>query len=368
MKNIRRVLLKLVVLFSLFLNSYVYAGIPTTDYANLAQEMYANITSMFNHEELLAYFQQKVEHLANVTGLTIDSENNAKANAISRINAAAQDIYNLEVARGDMPSSEACKDFSFSIQLDDVIDDLWCDMVMSSNESEEVATNSIPFSGEDINDVSSYNTEEEYRDGYLAPEVKKSFRHKRNKQIVDRIKDNLPVQNDSGRGIDDENWHNSSLSAKNIMGGEVYSLNQEQYLSAVDFVYLVAPPYESKRAQKAFSPVLSTLQLSDAAKQNLANLILKGILSERYKENSRSKLELLMSYGDEKYSPYEDQDDTYLEVMATSDLFSPHALLRDMAIVHIFQNRMAIEKYERSLKRELAKATLLSQKLSYNYK
>lgn len=341
------------------------AGIPTTDYANLAQGLYENIMSLFNQEELITFFDQYTGHLAEMTGLKIDGNDNAKANAIVRLNTAQQDIQNLEVARADMPSSNACLDFSASINLTEVVKEAWCDTIAGAKEASGASVQSIAFSQEGAGEAAIYDASMEYPQGYLAPEVVASYRHTKNKQIVDRVREQIPNAYDSRRELDPEDVSETPLSAHNILGGDVYSLTDGQYDSAIDFVYLVAPPYESTKRAEGFSNVGTVMALVEASRKNIPNNIMNGIIAERYApDGGESKLEMMMAYGEDKFSPHTDQDDNFLERITTSKVFSPHALFRDMAVMNVFSNLMAVEAYERSLKREMVKAAYLSQKIS----
>lgn len=366
MKIIKKISTTILFMLVLLLSVNSRAGIPNTDYANLAQGLYENLTAVFNHEELMAYFQAKTEHLASLMGVEIDTANNQKANAISRINKAEEDIYNMSVAMEDMPSSNACQDFSFSIQLDDVVEDMWCDFLGASEETQQTATASIAFDQDDIGELNNYDIESDYRGQDISKAIRSSYRHKKNKDIVDSLKNNAPDLFDSNQNIDPDEIEDTPLSAKNIIAGDTYTLSEDQYESAINFVYLIAPPYESSIAKEIFSPVISVNEMEMAARKSVPNLILNSLISERYSNGGKSKLELLMSFADEKYSPYEDQENSFVETMTTSDVFSPHSLLRDVAILTAFQVKMSVEKYDRSMKSEMISATKLAARLNIN--
>lgn len=333
-----------------------YAGIPTTDYANLAAGLYGNLMEMFNFAELMAMFEQYLDYYTKLMGEGLDADNNADANSAARLNKTDQDIQNLEILMAFQPSPDACLNYSAVSTLETALCGSWHAHTEHTDEIDAVSSDSIMFSADD-----ERNDDYSLRNVYdnPSPAISNSFRHYKNKELVDKLRAQSPELFDSDAEPTSDDIAATYLNAGLLIGGNNYTLTEEQYELGRDYIYLVAPPYES--VGDDYFTMKTAMDMVTAIRQNIPQHVLSGILSERYADNGdQSKLEALFAIVDEKFMSDDDINESFIAKIASTNLYSPDAVMREMAYLLVFQNMMSVEKYERSLKRELIKASRLA--------
>lgn len=97
------------------------ALLPTTDAANLAQAISANITRAFEWAKDEAMQMAQMDLMGALSGLEVDSMNNAFANMIARFGKTQQDIQNTEQLEKSIPAQDACGTFTVSNILNDAL-------------------------------------------------------------------------------------------------------------------------------------------------------------------------------------------------------------------------------------------------------
>lgn len=103
------------------------AGIPQTDWANLAEAITSNVQKAITWANRLSLRQSEMDTEAENAELKVDTWNNGFANATARLNQQLTDLYNLALAKSGAPAQYACAPYSVSIQLEDMLLDRLCD-------------------------------------------------------------------------------------------------------------------------------------------------------------------------------------------------------------------------------------------------
>lgn len=97
------------------------ALLPTTDAANLAQSIMANIQRAMEWAKDAAMQASQMDLMGELAGLEVDSMNNAFANMIARLNRTQADIQNMEQLEKSIPAQDACQTVTVSNMLEDAI-------------------------------------------------------------------------------------------------------------------------------------------------------------------------------------------------------------------------------------------------------
>lgn len=350
------------VLFILISIYQPYARASQVDAPNLAVNILDTINKKIEGMEKKALLNLEFENIAKRFGLLIDENDKAKASAIGRINKTAQDIYNLDIVGKFQSSPSACQTNRVAIELNDVVNTAWCEYSENTDKNNKISIASIPFD-KDTPITTSYDPKKEYK-SYTSPEVKSSYRHMKNKDLTDTIKEQLPeLFNEKEDYPSEEELAKSPLSSRQVIGKKYLTLNEKDFQSALDYVELIAPPYEAPRS-KTFSNLLTLNKMSNSVRQGVPRAILTKLASNRKSGVSgESKLSTIMNFGKSKFSPG-DVSGSFIKEITTSKLSHPYSILREVAVLNMFANYMALERYENSLNKELLIATRLSKKLN----
>lgn len=97
------------------------ALLPTTDAANLAQAIMSNIQRAMEWAKDAAMQASQMDLMGELSGLEVDSINNAFANMIARLNRTQTELQNMDQLEKSIPAQDACQTVVVSNLLEDAI-------------------------------------------------------------------------------------------------------------------------------------------------------------------------------------------------------------------------------------------------------
>lgn len=350
----------------LMATSSANAGIPNTDYAQLGNKIVANLEEIFAHEGYMQLYDQVLEQYGNLTALSIDNENNAWANLTIRENQSLADIQNMEIMSKSMTA--VSKDASV---IGALIDECNSDRMVMSMEIEDQSTytKSEKKRLENKGIVVNSKTIEEKKDDIVS-------RFSNSKNVCTLMSKNHIDSNGERAEMSldekDDTKNPTAISAQYLVGmlSDVNTYSAEQSQSVKDYIFLISPPYTTSAREEIDKQLDKTgmLKLKHAQEEvfrAFPRMILTKIAS--LKEPSQilglSELDLLNWHSSEyMFDGASSINKTTLKIM-TSNLATPSAILRDMALMKAHKVHMSVRQYKRSLDSEGISAIKLAHKL-----
>lgn len=330
-----------VVIFSIGLPMRSQALIPTTDFANLIESLLGNIQELFSWLEEQAMMELEMELESALFGEQTDANNQATARMVVSLNKAQQDIQNLEIQREFAPAESACS----TITIRDTLDDIYCASDFALEESRSrLRENHLNF-----NQTTQQQSE---HIATVAAEI---------------VEDCQP---------EEEGEPSDCLLVGMLFGdmpdGSSRAEIERTSLATERQIELITGGIPSRKTDVRMIDSASgnAMRIGDYRREALKGMAQESLLAVRgafvtQEGAPGSELEALWEFVNKRWS---DDDGEFIKLITNTHpdksdedfTTTPSQVLREMAVMEVFQSYMDVLNYEQSLREEALTAAMLS--------
>jgi hypothetical protein len=322
------------------------ALIPVTDYANLVENMLANMDQIYQWSEEKAMKMLEMESESLMQAMGVDNTNNGMANMIVRSGNAKQELQNLEIKEQSEPDDDACKTVTNQVLLGQVSCKTLDQVIDKTSESEEKHSN--------------------FGKSYQETKADAS-------KIMNKIIDECNILQD---GEFDENspLKTSNCTKAGIFNGSVSgdSLSQFDQKAADVFVDLVSGPVPDFKESNKFengSYAQNEVRVKELRKEAIRSLVntslneiksMRTSISETESTAVPSPLATLNKFNEDRFLDPDWVASVQNVNPGTKNFVTPTIIQRKLLVINSFIAHVELEQYKQQLRQEAILAALLA--------
>lgn len=341
--------LHLLALSALLFSSSLSYGMITFDYAKLSNQLVQHMDEGLEAAEKEAIQQWEQNFSLEILGIKLEEEENAAATKIVRLNKAEQEVQNIEIELAFQPGVTACDTAETQEKIKEVNNENDCEEDELNKASAKEVTFLLGLS--DSSSKTKPNKSTSTADSGAHTFITNNPRYLRMEKLVKKA-------SESKGSPEKIPFLNASL----LIGSSNRALDEDEFNAALDFIYLIAPPFVDRQQKKATTLVQRTaIQIENATRKELASTVLKQIAINRKGEDEISRFGKIMEHGISRYLG--DENTSMVKEFMESNLNHPNIILREVLAIEAFKAFIAVEQYEQTLKQKLVLTTLISEKL-----
>lgn len=333
------------------------ALIPTTDFANLAQNIFGSMQNMYRWAEEKALKEVDRKLQTNLFGKQTDAANNASARTVVSLNRAQQDIQNIETEQRFMPAPSACQTLEIGQELEETY--------AHEEATKDAARDSF------LQKEATFN---------LKEQLQREARKVAAQWIVDACEPDSsgisPCLDASAlfgesKLVNKASKKLTKTAMKKLNGYAAASPGPTQNYAKLQ-VDLIAGPLPTMKTDPTLpgGAVANAQRVNDYRKVAIKSLVqesLTAITTAFNKtESGESELGVLWKFADARWGGGSSEflkkiTNTHPDKSGNKDnITTPTQVLREIALMQAFQSYMNVLQYEQSLRVEALTATSLA--------
>lgn len=340
----------------LLISQPVFSGPPGEDFPQLGARILLNLTKLLIQNKRMSGVEKAMDYASQLKEMNIEAVNNAWSNVISRTGIADIENQHNSIKIKSQPALNVCGAFTASITAEVNL----CDAVDEA----------VKFKVKHSNVASIFGVKAEED----VPESDRKFNSitDREKAIIDQITNARPDYIKGKNKQEHRQMYTANLSptdASILMTSQPQfsTISEEDANTVSNFIYLISPPFEKDKSVYRFRELDDEIKielLRDMGFHSIASESLFYALEKRLQSgvSGGSYLNAIERYAGKIYGP---ESDTVSTAMMTSNLATPTAIYRNMALMRSNHVKTSLEEFKQGLRYESLLANYLMTLIEY---